>query len=125
MEARVSEHSIFYQRLKEMIDSSGKSFNQIERELGYARNSLHNYQKVTKSPSASRLLGLAHYFGVSPEYLWGKDENVGLKSIETIFFHLTDAQKEEMALISQEWLLSMAHEAEKEKFVEKESKENN
>jgi transcriptional regulator with XRE-family HTH domain len=109
----MSENSIFYQRLKELIDLSGKSFNQIERELGYSRNSLHNYRKVTKTPSASRLLELAHYFGVSTEYLWGKDEDLGLKSIETIFFSLTEEQKRKMFSISQEWLLSINYKAKK------------
>ncbi|MDM5144836.1 hypothetical protein ICE98_01937 [Lactococcus lactis] len=34
--------NIFYLRLKALTHESGKSFNQIERELGYTRNALAN-----------------------------------------------------------------------------------
>ncbi|MCE2142273.1 helix-turn-helix domain-containing protein, partial [Streptococcus thermophilus] len=49
---------------------SKKSFNQVERDLGYPRNALHNYKNGVE-PSGIRLIELAHYFGVTPEYLLG------------------------------------------------------
>lgn len=36
--------NIFYQRLRALTHNSGKSFNQIERDLGYTRNALANYK---------------------------------------------------------------------------------
>lgn len=43
-------NDLFYHRLKELVESSGKSANQIERKLGYPRNSLNNY-KLGGEPS--------------------------------------------------------------------------
>ena len=60
--------STFYLRLVKLILAAGKSLNQVERELGLPRNALSNY-KYRSEPGAYRLLMLAHYFGVSPEYL--------------------------------------------------------
>ena len=51
-------NNLFYHRLKELVESSGKSANQIERELGYPRNSLNNY-KLGGEPSGTRLIGLS------------------------------------------------------------------
>lgn len=65
---------MFYKRLKELAELSKKSFNEIERELGYSRNALNGY-KLKRVPSAVRLLELANYFEVSPEYLMGLNDN--------------------------------------------------
>ena len=37
----------FYERLKELAEASNKSFNQVEKELGYSRNALSNYKNKT------------------------------------------------------------------------------
>ncbi|WP_252899259.1 helix-turn-helix domain-containing protein [Lactococcus fujiensis] len=50
-----------------------KSFNQVERELGYPRNALANY-RLGKQPSARRLSELADFFDVSDEYLLEKKQ---------------------------------------------------
>ncbi len=63
------EESIFYKRIKKLANELGKSFNQIEKELGYSRNALSNYKTQT-IPSAIRLLELAEYFDVTPRYFW-------------------------------------------------------
>ncbi len=66
----MAENQLFYPRLEELIRLSKKSFNQVERDLGYPRNALHNYKNGVE-PSGIRLIELAHYFGVTPEYLLG------------------------------------------------------
>ena len=70
---KMMEESLFYKRVKKLGEDLGKSFNQIEKELGYSRNALSNYKTKTM-PSAIRLLELAEYFDVSPRYLLGMDE---------------------------------------------------
>lgn len=97
----------FYNRLMSMIKNSGKSVNQIERELGYPRNSLHNY-KSGSEPSCIRLLELSSYFEVPPEYLIGKtvQEEVSLTSPSGIFEKLSEKQKIEMLKLCQEWVFS-------------------
>jgi len=99
----------FYERLKELAEASNKSFNQVEKELGYSRNALSNYKNKTM-PSAIRLLELAEYFDVTPQYLMGYDdiyfkEKSEDSLAEFIFKNLSKNQKLEMYRLSQEWLL--------------------
>lgn len=64
---------MLYEQLTKLIKKSGKSINQIERELGYPRNTLTTYKR--SNPSTKRLDELAEYFNVSVDYLLGR-ENV-------------------------------------------------
>lgn len=97
--------NIFYQRLRALTHNSGKSFNQIERDLGYTRNALANY-KNGGMPSGVRLMELADYFKVLPEYLIGKIPFKDVENIETTFTSLNNIQKMEMYFLSQKWVLS-------------------
>lgn len=70
----------FYFRLKMLCDNAGKSINEVEKELNYPRNALHNY-KEGRIPSGLRLVELSEFFSVSPEYLLGlTDTKVKVKS---------------------------------------------
>lgn len=101
----MSKENLFYERLLELMNSSHKSMNQIEKELGYPRNALHNY-KTGREPSAVRLLELASYFEVEPEYLIGQDTTSRSKSIESIFNTLDFKQKKELIVLCQDWIRS-------------------
>lgn len=94
---------IFYERLVYIVHQTGKSMNHIERELGYPRNSLHNY-KNGNEPSASRLIEISHYFDVRPEYLIGMGEQKHASTPQTYFDNLNDKQKLEMLDISESWV---------------------
>lgn len=98
------ETQLFYSRLEELVKLSKKSFNQVERELSYPRNTLHNY-KNSGAPSAIRLIELAHYFGVNPEYLLGVSKDCKVISLTSFFLKLEDSQKKELAILCYEWLL--------------------
>lgn len=63
---------MLYDQLLKLIEESGKSINQIERELGYPRNTLTSYKR--SNPSAKRLNELAEYFNVSTDYLLGNTD---------------------------------------------------
>lgn len=63
---------MLYDQLSKLIKESGKSINQIERELGYPRNTLTTYKR--SNPSTKRLNELAEYFNVTVDYLLGRDE---------------------------------------------------
>lgn len=99
------EYNIFYSRLLELQKKSQKSFNQIEKELGYPRNSLHNY-KNGGIPSGQRLLDLSNYFHCSPEFLIGNTNIQFSKSIDNIFYQLDISQKRRMCFLCYEWLLN-------------------
>ncbi len=96
--------NIFYKRVLELAEKCGKSINQIERELGYPRNALHNY-KYGNEPSASRVVNLSDYFNVSPKYLLGIGEKDVEISIDILFKNLSEEQKKELSKISYKWLL--------------------
>ena len=100
----------FKNRLFEQIKFSGKSVNQIERELGYPRNAISNY-KNGGEPSGTRLVELANYFHVSPEYLIGKESevtSVNLKNIspQVFFENIDQNQKIEIGQMYQKWVIS-------------------
>lgn len=67
---------IFYYRVKMLCDNVGKSINEVEKELNYPRNALHNYREG-RIPSGLRLVELSEYFSVSPEYLLGMTDTKG------------------------------------------------
>ncbi|MBU5242992.1 helix-turn-helix domain-containing protein [Lactococcus lactis subsp. lactis] len=99
----MESETLFYNRLNKLVKQSGKSYNQIERELDYPRNALANY-KFGKTPSGTRLIELAEYFSVSPEYLIGNIENFNIKIVEGIFREFNFEQKVEMSNICRQWL---------------------
>jgi transcriptional regulator with XRE-family HTH domain len=98
------ESTVFYEKLKHLSMVSGKSFNQIEKELHYPRNALNNYKRLSV-PSATRLLELSEYFKVDPGYLLGK-QVVKRKLIENTFRTLNNEQKKEMYFLLREWVKS-------------------
>lgn len=73
----------FYDRLKTLADEKSKSFNQIEKELNYPRNALNDYKKG-KNPSAKRTAEIAEYFGVSTDYLLGREENKPEETLDEV-----------------------------------------
>lgn len=100
------EETIFYSRLKQEIKKSRKSTNQIERELGYPRNALHNYKNGTE-PSGTRLIEIAEYFHVSPKFLIGRTDISSEKSSIILFDHLDDVQKFKMLKLCHNWSENM------------------
>lgn len=63
---------MFYETLKSLASKNKKSFNQIEKDLGYGKNTLYNYKK--QNPTQERLVEIAKYFNVSVDYLLGNKE---------------------------------------------------
>lgn len=96
--------NLFYIRLKSLSALSGKSLNQIERELGYPRNALSNYKSCHK-PSAYRVMEVAKYFQVSPDYMSGYTDDAKTISVETFFKNLNRNQKMEMFQIALKWMI--------------------
>lgn len=47
----MKEKTISYQRLCQLNNLRLKSFNEVERKLGYPRNALNSYQKGRLPPS--------------------------------------------------------------------------
>lgn len=60
-----------YERIKELASKNGKSLAQIEKEMELPRGSIKNLKK--HSPSVDAVAKLADYFGVSIDYIMGRD----------------------------------------------------
>lgn len=86
---------MYYDRLKTLVIDSQKSFNQVERELRYPRNTLANY-RLGKEPSAKRLTEIADYFNVTTEYLLGKDDKYSYNKAKLLFEYLTLDNKQNL-----------------------------
>ncbi|KZK39186.1 helix-turn-helix transcriptional regulator [Lactococcus taiwanensis] len=99
----MSTDNIFYTRLRTLSHKLGKSLNQVEKELGYPRNSLNNY-KNHQMPSGVRLMEIADYFKVTPDYLLGKSNSMQIESVNEIFEELSPKQKIEMYDLCKDWL---------------------
>ncbi|CAJ1223365.1 XRE family transcriptional regulator [Lactococcus lactis] len=105
----MKEKVLFFDRFILQVRKSNKSINAIEKELGYPRNSLNNY-KNGGEPSGSRLVEIAEYFNVSPEFLIGKEKNSTIAEEFNIlpkeyFRQLRESQKKELVLIITKWII--------------------
>ena len=58
-----------YDKIAALAEKKGVSVAQVERDLGFSPASLRKMH--TSNPSAERVIALAHYFGVSTDYLYG------------------------------------------------------
>lgn len=96
--------SNFYEHLLEQSKIRHLSINEIERVLGYPRNSLNNY-KYGSEPSATRLLDISHFFNVAPELLMGETDYPKREEVKDYFKNLPIVQKKELISFGQEWLL--------------------
>lgn len=63
---------IDFERIKKLVEKSGKSMNEIDRELGFPRNTLAGLKN--RKPSIGRLNALSEYFNVSTDYLLGNTD---------------------------------------------------
>lgn len=95
----------FYERLNQLIKESGKSMNQVERELNFPRNTIQSYKR--SNPSSKRLTEIAKYFDVSIDYLLGNSElksssssikSPKLEELITQIDHLDEDIKEEIII---------------------------
>lgn len=60
-----------FDRVKKLADSQKISIVELEEKLNFSRNSLYAWKK--SKPSIDKLEAVANYFGVSTDYLLGRD----------------------------------------------------
>ena len=85
----------FYERLQSLAKENNKSFSQIEKDLGYSKNSLYHYK--TKMPTANNITRLSDYFNVSTDYLLEKEpQNPEFSVIQRRAKKLTPEQQREL-----------------------------
>lgn len=88
------------ERIKELqVKKDGKtSLNKLEQELGLGKSTIASW--ATKKPSSDKLEKIADYFGVSVDYLLGREQTDDVTD-EDLMYALfggegTDAQLEEV-----------------------------
>lgn len=87
------ENFAFYAIVQELATSKGVTIKQMESDLGLAKHHANKWK--TSLPSFGSLLKLADYFGVSIDYLIGRESAYSEEETELVakFRRLTASQK--------------------------------
>lgn len=62
-----------FEQVKKLTKSRSKTMKQVTSDLGYSENYFYSL-KSGKQPTAERLSEIADYFGVTTDYLLGREE---------------------------------------------------
>ncbi len=73
--------SLFPTVLSKLIGSTGKTQNEICKELGVTKQKLSKWKTAYNEPSLDELAIIATYFQVTTDYLIGLENEDGSKSI--------------------------------------------
>ena len=71
--------SLIGKRLSELIENSGKSQNEICKDLGIYKQKLSRWKVEYTEPTLDDLILLADYFEVTTDYLLGLEDETGTK----------------------------------------------
>ena len=66
---------IFAARLRELRESRRISRRVASELCGFDAGAFRRYERGEREPSARALCAIAEEFGVSMDYLWGREEN--------------------------------------------------
>lgn len=67
--------SIIYQRIMDLCTERHINKTILERECGFSQNSINKWQSRSY-PAADKLIKVADYFGVSVDYLLGREKSM-------------------------------------------------
>ena len=71
---------IFHERLKELRETKGISQMELAKNLKMSQSAIAKWEKEKTEPTASAIILLSQYFGVSSDYLLGLENEDGTKS---------------------------------------------
>ena len=75
-----------FERVKNLCKERKISINDLEKSLGYSKNTL--YRLKTQTPGSDKLEAIADYFDVSTDYLLGRTEQKYIQNdVQTIAAH--------------------------------------
>ncbi|WP_122646691.1 helix-turn-helix domain-containing protein [Enterococcus mediterraneensis] len=72
-----------YEKIKELTKQNGISVRELEKRLGYSNGYFGKWKNV--SPNSEGLSKVADYFGVSVDYLLGREEKTSLAEKHGVF----------------------------------------
>lgn len=91
-----------FDRIKEICDIKGISINDLEKQLGYSKNTLYRLKK--NMPGSEKLAEIAKYLNVSTDYLLGIETNkeiIDLSEDDAVFaFDGKPVSKEEREMLA-------------------------
>lgn len=67
-------------KLKELRETRGISQSAFAREINVAQNTVSNWERGTREPDNETLAKIADYFGVTTDYLLGREHNENKKN---------------------------------------------
>ncbi|MEB5950648.1 helix-turn-helix domain-containing protein [Enterococcus innesii] len=82
-----------FDRIKQLSSDQGKSMSKVATELGFSENLFYRWK--TSEPKAKDLAKVADYFGVTTDYLLGRNDSLSPKgrAIGRGFDRLDDKQQ--------------------------------
>lgn len=81
-------------RLKELRKEKNLSQDEIANAIGTSQTNIGRWEKGINEPTSSFVIKLADYFGVSIDYLLGREDDLGNISISSApAFELTENEK--------------------------------
>lgn len=88
--------------LKELRKKKGLTLAEVAQAVGVTRQAYSYYENDKRDPDTAMVKTLAEFYGVSTDYLLGRDEsetrqllnNPDIKEIATLFEKLPDDKKE-------------------------------
>ncbi|MFZ8764755.1 helix-turn-helix domain-containing protein [Enterococcus diestrammenae] len=72
-----------YEKIQELTNERGISVRELEKRLGYSNGYFSKWKRV--SPNSDGLAKVADYFGVSIDYLLGREEKTSLAEKHGVF----------------------------------------
>lgn len=72
---------MFIQRLEELIAERKLTISQLSKSIGIPSTTMYSWQNGIQ-PTAEKLVKLADYFGVTIDYLVGREDEDGVVKIE-------------------------------------------
>lgn len=73
-----------FERIKSLARKHSKTMKQVTMDLNYSENYFYTL-KNGKQPSAEKLNEIADYFGVSVDYLLGREDKASLAEKHAVF----------------------------------------
>ena len=73
-------------RIRQLCESTGDSLASLEKKLGFGNATIRKWDEAT--PSGDRLSKVADYFGVSVDYLLGREKSSDESELDGAFFRL-------------------------------------
>lgn len=102
----------FPKRLKELRLKKGLTQKEIAEEFGIKQPNYQQWESGKRKPSSETLEKFADFFGVSMDYLAGKEEDE-LANVELLFRMTSDGMTEEEKAIFREELIEFMKERKK------------